>query len=151
MPASVELAAMSEVRVAQAGGKAMIKVQVTNTGPRDGDEVVMAFFTPRMGTVPAGSRAALLRRQMFGFRRVSLRSSETTEVEFEVEAEKLALVADNGDRVSFAGAYDMTLTNGAGVSQFATATVIAAQGQAQPYVYEPWVPRTGHAEQVLVV
>lgn len=148
---SLKLATSSEVRVAQAGGKAVIKVQVTNTGPRDGDEVVMAFFTPRAGTVPAGSRAALLRRQMFGFRRVSLRPSETAEVEFEVEAEKLALVADSGDRVSFAGAYDMNLTNGAGVSQSATAMVVATQGETQPYVYEPWAPRAVQAEQALVV
>ncbi|CAK0849068.1 unnamed protein product [Prorocentrum cordatum] len=147
---ALRLLSAAKVDIPQRGGQTTIRVEVTNTGDREGDEVVMAFFSPR-GAAPRGSRAALLRRQLFGFRRVSLRAGESAAVEFAVGAETLALFADSGDRVSHAGAYALQLTSGAGAGESVAAEVVAAEGEPQPVLLEAWAPRARAARAALVV
>jgi xylan 1,4-beta-xylosidase len=84
--------------ISQDGGKATIQVQITNTGAPQGDNVIMAFFSPT-SDVPSDTKASLLQRQLFDFKRISLQSMEAIIVSFNVTAETFHLFADNGDKV----------------------------------------------------
>jgi beta-glucosidase len=59
-------------------------VTVTNTGDRDGDEVVRLCVTPRCWPVPAPLR------KLIGFERIHLRAGESREVRFDIPAAALA-------------------------------------------------------------
>ncbi len=59
-------------------------VTVTNTGDRDGDEVVQLYVSPRCWPVPAPAR------RLAGFERVPLPAGASREVRFTVPAEALA-------------------------------------------------------------
>ena len=59
-------------------GTVTVSVEVTNTGDRDGDEVVQLYLHQRSGTA---SRPV---RELKGFRRVPLAAGASTRVEFEV-------------------------------------------------------------------
>jgi beta-glucosidase len=59
-------------------GSVTVSVEVTNTGDRDGDEVVQLYLHQRSGTA---SRPV---RELKGFRRVPLAPGASTRVEFEV-------------------------------------------------------------------
>ena len=67
-----------------AGGTTMIRVNVTNTGRRAGDEVVQLYVQHLASSV---SRP---RQDLKGFKRVSLRPGETRTVEFSMLASSLA-------------------------------------------------------------
>eukprot|EP00932_Pfiesteria_piscicida_P019774 SRR837773.660.p2 GENE.SRR837773.660~~SRR837773.660.p2 ORF type:complete len:422 (-),score=129.77 SRR837773.660:118-1332(-) len=126
------------VSLPQAGDSATISVEVTNTGKMAGDEVVFAYFKAAAGTLPAGSKATLLQRQLFKYQRLTLAVGDTTTVQFAVVASDLALFADNGDKVSYPGVYEIELSNG--LTSVQTQVTITGAG---PTVLEPWVP---HAE-----
>ena len=134
------------VTILQKGGTSKIQVQVRNTGPMDGDEVVMAYFRPAQGTLPAGSRAAKLRQQLFGFERVAVAHGQDAMLSFEVTAASLQVFTDAGDAVSYAGKYTVLLSTG-NVDVAVDVTVVG-KGK-QPVLLEPWEPH--QAIQSLVV
>ena len=71
----------SRLRVSRAGkGALQVTVEVTNSGTRDGDEVVQLYATP-----PAASQPQEL-RALCGFARVHLAAGETRRVEIAVPA-----------------------------------------------------------------
>lgn len=77
-------------------------VTVTNTGDRDGDEVVQLYVSPQCWPVPAPAR------RLVGFERVPLTAGESREVRFDVPAAALAywsgrFVTPPGDYVFRAG------------------------------------------------
>ncbi|NEE04674.1 carbohydrate-binding protein [Phytoactinopolyspora halotolerans] len=65
-------------------GKIRVRVDVTNTGERAGDEVVQLYSHQRT------SRDTVARQQLRAFERVSLDAGETETVEFTVQASDLA-------------------------------------------------------------
>ncbi|WP_327000235.1 glycoside hydrolase family 3 C-terminal domain-containing protein [Dactylosporangium sp. NBC_01737] len=87
------------------------QVTVTNTGPRDGDEVVQLYVTPQCWPVPAPAR------RLAGFERVAVPAGESREVRFDVPVAALAywstgdgrLVAPPG-KYTFHAAGDATCT-----------------------------------------
>jgi beta-glucosidase len=81
---------VSTDRVAADGG-VTVSVDVTNTGPMDGDEVVQ-LYTMHPG-VPGAPRRALV-----GFRRVHLARGARTTVEFELRDRALSIVDPAGVR-----------------------------------------------------
>ncbi len=66
-------------------GKVKVSVQVTNTGNRDGDEVVQ-FYTRQIT-----SRATPPLRQLRGFRKIHIAKGRTATVEFELRARDFVL------------------------------------------------------------
>jgi beta-glucosidase len=65
-------------------GEIAVKVDVTNTGSRGGDEVVQIYARH------LGSKVVRPRQQLVGFRRVTLQPNETKTVEISVPASRLA-------------------------------------------------------------
>ena len=65
-------------------GEIAVKVDVTNTGSRGGDEVVQIYARH------LGSKVTRPRQQLVGFRRVTLQPNETKTVEISVPASRLA-------------------------------------------------------------
>ncbi|EGZ28322.1 family 3 glycoside hydrolase [Phytophthora sojae] len=72
--------------------------------------VVFAYFRPIK--TDASGPATLLNKQLFDYRRVTLKPSESTRLSFEVQRSTLALVDEEGNLVSFPGSYDIIITNG---------------------------------------
>jgi len=142
-------------QVPQQGGGAgkdyaVLKLQVENVGKMAGDEVVLAFFRPLPGTLPSTSRAAKIRKQLFDFRRVGLQAGEKSDtLYFFVRASTFAVHADNGDEVSYAGSYEVQLTNGLQVETVRVDVVAAAA--LQPVVLDAWTPTESNDDPMLVI
>lgn len=90
---------------------ATFEVVVANTGKREGDEVVLAFFRPL--AINATGPATLLNEQLFDYRRVTLAPGKKSELKFTVSVTTLALHNEVGDLVSYPGFYELLLSNGA--------------------------------------
>lgn len=63
-----------------------ISIDVTNTGERDGDEVVQLYGTDKQASVIRPSK------ELIGFRRVSLKKGETKRVSFSFRIDQLAFI-----------------------------------------------------------
>ncbi|MEP7227092.1 MAG: beta-glucosidase BglX, partial [Gemmatimonadales bacterium] len=70
---------------ARAADSIVVAVEVTNTGPRQGDEVVQLYIHDDAASVARPVRA------LKGFRRITLRAGERQKVEFTLRADDLAL------------------------------------------------------------
>jgi len=133
--------------------KSTLKINVHNIGSVAGDEVVMAFFTALPGTLSAGSRAALLRKQLFDFKRVSLAAGQSVDVEFLFDAKSFTVADDEGNLVSYAGEYMISISNG--LADLQVNVRVDGHGNSRPLMYEPWVPPGSvspetHLDQVFV-
>jgi len=80
-----------------------VQADVTNTGPRAGDEVAQLYLS----YPPTSPRNPI--RQLRGFQRVSLAPGETKTVSFTLTPQDLALVNDAGQRMVEAGAYRVSV------------------------------------------
>jgi beta-glucosidase len=82
-----------------AGERLTVSVDVTNTGKRDGDEVVQLY----LGRLSAPAHAPI--RQLAGFLRVSLTAGETRRVSLAVTDRQMSLVDDSGRRILEPGGF----------------------------------------------
>jgi beta-glucosidase len=71
------------------GGTATVKVDVTNTGIREGDEVAQLYIHQKVATITRPVK------ELRGFHRVTLKSGEKTTVEFALTPESLQLLDIN--------------------------------------------------------
>ena len=82
------------------------RVNVTNNGTMNGDDIVLAFITPpqvlRDGQTPPI-------KQLFGFERVNLRVNETKQLFFPFNIETLLLVARDGSKWLHPGEYHIMI------------------------------------------
>ena len=94
---------------AQEGGNIVIKCNVTNTGARDGDEVVQVYVRDSFTPEPRANQ------RLVGFARVSLKAGATATVNLNVRAQDLRLwdVASKAYRV-YPGAYEFLVGASAG-------------------------------------
>jgi beta-glucosidase len=92
-----------------AGQAQRVEVEVTNTGQRDGDEVVQLYVS--RGTACAPIRA------LKGFQRVSLKAGETRKVAFDLDAKAMSVVDAAGVRSVEAGPVDLWIGGGQPVSR----------------------------------
>ena len=84
-------------------GRVTASVTVTNTGKRDGDEVVQLYIHH-----PA-ARIARPVKELKGFRRVHLKAGESQRIDFEITPEMLMYKDENGHDVLDQGAYDIII------------------------------------------
>ncbi|HUJ33490.1 MAG TPA: glycoside hydrolase family 3 N-terminal domain-containing protein [Candidatus Acidoferrum sp.] len=84
-----------------AGDTATVRVDVTNTGGRSGDEVAELYIHQRISTVTQPVIA------LRGFRRISLKPGEKTTVEFKLTPEALSIIDENMRRVVQPGMFDV--------------------------------------------
>ncbi|MCY1646627.1 glycoside hydrolase family 3 C-terminal domain-containing protein [Caulobacter sp. SL161] len=94
------------LKAAVAAGQAVkVSVPVTNSGGRDGDEVVQLYVT-RPGVVGAPIRT------LKAFKRLSLKKGQTQTVSFDLPPEAFATVDPEGQRVIEAGVADLWIGGG---------------------------------------
>ncbi|MGD9929934.1 MAG: glycoside hydrolase family 3 C-terminal domain-containing protein [Mangrovibacterium sp.] len=74
-------------------GPVTISVDVTNTGDRDGDEVVQLYLTDEKASTPRPIR------QLEGFKRIHLKKGETKTVSFALEPRQLSMINKKDQRV----------------------------------------------------
>ncbi|GMF37036.1 unnamed protein product [Phytophthora fragariaefolia] len=104
------LANASSSDVVSATTNATISVELQNVGSVSGDEVLFAYFRPI--TTNASGPATLLNKQLFDYRRVALKPSQSIHVTLEVQRSTLALVDEEGNLASIPGSYEIIITNG---------------------------------------
>ncbi len=88
-----------------AGDPVLVKVSVTNTGKRDGDEVAQLYLS--FPDVPGAPLKALR-----SFRRVHLAAGQTKQVEFALEGRDMSMVSASGEPEIPAGSYKITVGGG---------------------------------------
>ena len=89
----------------RAGDPVLVKVAVTNTGKRDGDEVAQLYLS--FPDVPGAPLKALR-----SFRRVHLTAGQTKQVEFALEGRDMSMVSADGEPEIPAGSYKITVGGG---------------------------------------
>ena len=70
-----------------------VSVQVTNTGERDGDEIVQLYIRDVLSSVTT------YEKRLAGFERVSLRAGESKRVEFALRRDAFELIDRDWNRV----------------------------------------------------
>eukprot|EP00322_Chrysochromulina_rotalis_P005748 CAMPEP_0115828316 /NCGR_PEP_ID=MMETSP0287-20121206/507_1 /TAXON_ID=412157 /ORGANISM="Chrysochromulina rotalis, Strain UIO044" /LENGTH=493 /DNA_ID=CAMNT_0003281521 /DNA_START=1 /DNA_END=1482 /DNA_ORIENTATION=+ len=78
-------------------------VNVTNTGDRDSDDVVMGFIAP-----PGGGTDGLALKSLFGFERVHVKAGQTVSVALYPPLASFAVVTSEGIRRALPGIYKLT-------------------------------------------
>jgi beta-glucosidase len=97
-------------RATVAAGEAQtVSVDVTNSGARDGDEVVQLYVSRDVAGAPA--------RSLHGFQRVHLKAGETRRVSFPVDGVAMSVVAADGSRSIAAGPVKLWIGGGQPVAR----------------------------------
>ena len=94
----------ANLRVAKsvkAGEPVKVSIDVTNTGDREGDEVVQLYLTDTAASAPVPIRA------LVGFDRISLRPREKRTVAFTITARQMSLIDERGKRVIEPGEFSI--------------------------------------------
>jgi beta-glucosidase len=89
----------------KAGDPLYAEVTVTNTGKREGDEVVQLYVS--FPSVPGAPLRALR-----GFKRVHLKQGEPQQVRFELKERDLSMVNEAGDPIIAEGKYSVSIGGG---------------------------------------
>jgi beta-glucosidase len=92
-------------KIIPAGDPLAAEVTVTNTGPREGDEVVQLYLS--FPNVPGAPLRALR-----GFQRVHLKQGESQKVRFELKDRDLSLVTEAGEPIIAEGRYSVFIGGG---------------------------------------
>jgi beta-glucosidase len=88
---------------AKVGDKINVSVKVTNTGDRDGEEVVQLYLTDEKASSPRPIR------QLEGFKRVSLKKGESKTVAFTLEPRQLSMINNKDKQVVEPGWFTIAL------------------------------------------
>jgi beta-glucosidase len=89
----------------KAGGPLTAEVTVTNTGKREGDEVVQLYLSfPKVAGAPL--------RALRGFKRIHLNSGESQQVRFELKERDLSMVSEAGEPIIAEGQYSLSIGGG---------------------------------------
>jgi beta-glucosidase len=86
-------------------GSAKVKVEITNTGKRAGDEIVQMYIRDKVSSVTRPVK------ELKGFRRVSLKPGETKTVTFEIKPDHLAFHDINMNYVVEPGEFEIMVGN----------------------------------------
>jgi beta-glucosidase len=94
---------MNLQKEAKVGDSLKISVKVTNSGDRDGDEVVELYLTDEKASTPRPIR------QLEGFKRISLKKGESQVVEFTLELRQLSMINDKDKLVIEPGYFTISV------------------------------------------
>jgi beta-glucosidase len=83
-----------------------IEATVTNTGHRNGDEVVQLYVTNKNNDTTNSIR------DLKGFERIALKAGETKKVVFKISKDDVSGVDDNGDTKPLKGIYEFSIGGG---------------------------------------
>ena len=85
------------------GENITVSVKVTNTGDRDGDEVVQLYLTDEKASTPRPIRS------LEGFKRISLKKGESQIVSFTLEPRQLSMINDKDKQVEEPGFFTVAV------------------------------------------
>jgi beta-xylosidase len=105
------------------GGRATVTVDVTNTGSREGDEVVQLYVHQRVASVTQPVMA------LKGFRRVTLKPGETRAVSLPISPESLSILNLDMHEVVEPGLFDVTVGPSSAETQAVALTVVGPYGE----------------------
>ncbi|MDR6786824.1 beta-glucosidase [Sphingomonas sp. BE138] len=105
-----------------------VSARVTNSGARDGEEVVQAYLVPPK-VAGGGFTAPVLQRQLVGFQRVPLRAGRSATARFTIDPRMMSVVDRNGRRHIVPGAYRLWIGGGQPGSAAGQWTEFAVTGQ----------------------
>ncbi|WP_394646497.1 glycoside hydrolase family 3 C-terminal domain-containing protein [uncultured Sphingomonas sp.] len=88
-----------------------VTARVTNSGRRDGEEVVQAYLLPPK-VADGGFTAPVLQRQLVGFQRVPLRAGKSGTARFTIDPRMMSVVERDGRRHIVPGAYRLWIGGG---------------------------------------
>ena len=80
-----------------------LSIDVTNTGDRDGDEVVQLYLTDEKASTPRPVR------QLEGFKRIHLKKGETKTVRFTLKPRQLSMIDKKDQRVVEPGWFSISV------------------------------------------
>lgn len=100
------------------GGRASVTVEVVNTGPRTGDEVVQLYLRDRVSSVTRPVK------ELRGFERVTLAPGERRTVIFSIGPDALQLTDDRMNRVVEPGMFDIMVGTSLATTQKAALEVV---------------------------
>jgi len=103
----------------EAGANAMVSVDVTNTGDREGDEVPQLYIHQRVSSI---TRPVLALK---GFQRVHLKLHEKTTVTFHLTPQSLTIWNENMDQVVEPGTFDIYVGPSSSQTQSVSLQVIS--------------------------
>ena len=95
-----------ESKSVKAGEPVKVSVDVTNSGDREGDEVVQLYLTDTTASAPVPIRT------LVGFERISLRPREKRTVTFTITPRQMSLIDDAGKRVIEPGEFAISVGGG---------------------------------------
>lgn len=87
-------------------GDSKVSVEVTNTGKRDGDEIVQLYVSNKEATVPVPIRT------LAGFKSVFLKAGETKKIEFILLPQNFSVIDKDYNRVVQPGAFQISVGGG---------------------------------------
>ncbi len=95
-----------------AGADLTVETTLTNTGSRDGEEVVQAYLVPPAPAERPGFTDPVLQRQLIGFRRIAVKRGRTAKVAFTLDPRSMSIVDRDGRRHVTPGAYRLYVGGG---------------------------------------
>lgn len=145
-------ACLSALSTAPKGAQCSVSVTVRNTGKRDGDVVIMAYFTslsPSPSSAQRNGKQLLSPlRQLFDFQRLSLASGASETLVFNVTASSLASVDEaSGDVIVQEDAFKLVFDDGGANQLQMSAKVAGARRIIDPF---PASAQRGQDAAVLV-
>lgn len=106
---------MEAPAVAKVGSDIEAKVNVTNTGKMEGEEVVQLYVSYKNKSIQKSIR------DLKGFQRITLKAGETQTVKFSLCANDLSIVDNEGNSVSAEGDIEISLGGGQPSNELITA------------------------------
>ena len=107
----------------QKGGTAKVSLDVSNTGDREGDEVVQMYIHQRIASVTRPVMA------LKGFQRITLKPGEKRTIEFAVTPDALSLFNADMHKVVEPGAFDIMVGPSSVQTRTVTLNVLGPDGQ----------------------
>jgi beta-glucosidase len=95
-----DLTLAKEIKI---GENVEVSVKVTNTGERDGEEVVQLYLSDEKASTPRPIRS------LEGFKRISLKKGESQTVSFTLEPRQLSLINDKNKQVVEPGYFTIAI------------------------------------------
>ncbi len=95
-----------------AGANLTVETTLTNTGSRDGEEVVQAYLVPPAPAERPGFTDPVLQRQLVGFQRIAVKRGRSAKVAFTLDPRSMSIVDRDGRRHVVPGTYRLYVGGG---------------------------------------
>jgi beta-glucosidase len=88
------------------GKNLLVSVRVTNTGKKDGEEVIQLYVVNKNNSIKAPLKA------LKGFKRILLKTGESKVVSFQIKPSDLSIANDKAEFVQAAGKWTISVGGG---------------------------------------